>query len=225
MKNIIKIFLVFAAVIFLFAACGKEEETIDVSDVKDMIFWSEEPIILYYGEGKIIIDSDFGVAVYDLENSRLTDRITHDQMREWGMGGYGNYASADGETVYITDMRQIDGITTSMVAYDVESKTASPAKNITGDEIRESSWAWDGGRFQAETIDPYNPYDMEYKKHYEYFGKYFEQNCLIGYAIVTNENEFVFLTVPKSFMAYDTQIVISGSNDGEKVYRIFNDEE
>lgn len=50
MKNVIKILLVFAAVIFLFAACGQtEEEIIDVSDVKDMVFWSEEPIILYYG--------------------------------------------------------------------------------------------------------------------------------------------------------------------------------
>lgn len=87
MKNIIKIFLVFAAVIFLFAACGQtEEEIIDVSDVKDMVFWSEEPIILYYGEGKIIVDGNFGVVVYDLENSRLTDRITHDQMREWEYG-------------------------------------------------------------------------------------------------------------------------------------------
>lgn len=226
MKNIIKIFLVFAAVIFLFAACGQtEEEIIDVSDVKDMIFGSEMPNILYYSKEKAIIDGPFGVVVYDLENRRLTDRITFDKIHEWGMTGYFNFTSADGETVYITDMRQIDGVMTSMVAYDVESKTASPAKNITGDEIRESSWAWDGGRFQAETIDPYNPYDMEYKKYYEYFGKYFEQNCLIGYAIVTNENEFVFLTVPKSFMAYDTQIVISGSNGGEKVYRIFNDEE
>lgn len=222
MKNVTKIFLAILAVIFLFAACGKEEEPIDVSDVKDMIFGSEMPNILYYSKEKTIIDGPFGVAVYDLENRRLTDRITYDQMREWGMTGYFNFASADGGTVYITDMRQNDGVTTSMVAYDVESKTASPSRDITSDKIREESWDWDGGRFQTENIDPYNPYDRE--KYSEYLGKYSEQNCLIGGTAVSDENEFVFLTVPASFMAYDTQIVICGGDGSEKIYRIFNEE-
>lgn len=91
MKNITKVLLAVETAIILFAACGKEEKSIDVSDVKDMIFGSELPNILYYSKEKAIIDGSFGVAVYDLENSRLTDRITYYQMREWGMGGYGNY--------------------------------------------------------------------------------------------------------------------------------------
>lgn len=90
MKNIAKILLAIGAVIFLFTACGNgkaEEEPIDVSDIKDMVFWSEEPGILYYGEGKVIIDGDFGVVVYDLENRKLTDRVAYDKIREWGMFG------------------------------------------------------------------------------------------------------------------------------------------
>lgn len=221
MKNLAGIFTAAVMIIFLFAACGKTEEPIDVSDVKDMIFGSEVPNILYYSEEKAIIDGPFGVVVYDLENRRLTDRITFDQIHEWGMTGYHNFASADGGTVYITDMRQIDGVTTSMVAYDIESKTASPAKDITGDEIREESWDWDGGRFQTENIDPYNPYDRE--KYSEYFEKYSEQNCLIGCTAVSDENEFVFLIIP-SGMLYDTQIVVCGDDGSEKVYRIFNEE-
>ena len=110
MKNITKILLAVLAVIFLLTACGKTEKPIDVSDVKDMVFVSQEPLILYYGEGKIIIDGDFGVAVYDLENRKLTDRVTVEQMREWGMGGYGNFASADGKTLYFTDIRGNDFI-------------------------------------------------------------------------------------------------------------------
>lgn len=221
MKNITKILLTIGTVIFLFAACGKEEKNIDVSDVKDIVFGSEMPNLLYYSKEKAIIDGPFGVVMYDIENRRLTDRITFDQIHEWGMTGYHNFASADGNTVYITDMRQIDGVTTSYVAYDVESKTASPAKDITADEIREENW--DGRRFQAETIDPYNPYCSE--KYSEYFEKYSEQDCLIGGTVISNENEFVFLTAPTSFMAYDTQIVICGGDGGEKVYRIFNDGE
>lgn len=211
MKNIIKIFLVFAAVIFLFAACGKEEETIDVSDVKDMIFWSEEPIILYYGEGKIIIDSDFGVAVYDLENSRLTDRITHDQMREWGMGGYGNYSSADGKTLYFTDMRQIDGVMTSFVAYDVESKTVSDITKIP-----------EGG-FPYETFGE-NQKHYDPAKYEKIFQKYIDNNCFISSGVLLDSGEFVFLSM-RDGRLYELEAIVCDDNGGEKVYRIFNDEE
>lgn len=211
MKNIIKIFLVFAAVIFLFAACGKEEETIDVSDVKDMIFWSEEPIILYYGEGKIIIDSDFGVAVYDLENSRLTDRITHDQMREWGMGGYGNYSSADGKTLYFTDMRQIDGVMTSFVAYDVESKTVSDITKIP-----------EGG-FPYETFGE-NQKHYDPAKYEKIFQKYIDNNCFISSGVLLDSGEFVFLSM-RDGRFYELEVIVCDDNGGEKVYRIFNDEE
>ena len=223
MKNFAKILLAFAAAIFLFTACGKaEEEPIDVSDVKDMVFGSEVPAILYYGDGKIIIDgAGFGVVVYDLENSKLTDRISVDKIREYGMVGYYNFASADGKTIYFTDMQQSTGEVTAMVAYDVESKTASPVKEMSDDEFREESWNWDGGRFQTEHLDPYNPYNKNYEKYYEYWGKYFEESCLISYTVVPLENEFVFLIVP-SFMLYDIQIVVCDYDGGEKVYRVFD---
>ena len=224
MKNFAKILLAAVMTLSLFTACGKaEEEPIDVSDVKDMIFGSETPSILYYGEGKIIIDgAGFGVVVYDLENSKLTDRISSDEIREMGMTGYYNFASADGETIYFTDMQQSVGLVNAMVAYDVESKTASPVKEMSDDEFREDSWNWDGGRFQTEHLDPFNPSDRNYEKYYEYFGKYLEQSCLISYTVVPLENEFVFLIVP-SFMLYDTQIVVCDYNGGEKIYRVFDD--
>ncbi|MCM1022740.1 MAG: hypothetical protein NC395_01615 [Prevotella sp.] len=216
-KSALFLSAVIAAVSF-FAACGKAEEPIDVSDVKDMMFGSELPNILYYSEEKAIIDGSFGVVVYDIENSRLADRITFDKIREWGMTGYRNYVSADGKTIYITDMRQTDGVTASFVAYDAESKTASPAEAIPDEE------SGDGGEecFRAETADPYNPHDRGYKKYSEYFKKYSEQNCLIGYTVIPNENEFVFLAIP-SGMLYDTQIVVCDNNGGEKVYKIFQD--
>lgn len=211
MKNVIKILLAFAAVIFIFAACGKtEEETIDVSDVKDMVFWSEEPLILYYGEGKIIIDGNFGVVVYDIENRKLTDRITHDQMREWGMGGYGNYSSADGKTLYFTDMRQIDGVMTFFVSYDVESKTASDIEKIPEEGFLD-------GTFASKTKH-YDPAEYE-----QYFQKYIDDNCLIGGAALLDSGEFVFLSM-RDGRFYELEAVVI-DNDGEKVYRIFNDEE
>lgn len=210
MKSGAKIFLAVLAVIFLLTACGKEEKPIDVSDVKDMVFGSEEPHILYYGEGKIIIDGNFGVVVYDLESGRLTDRITHDQMREWGMGGYGNFASADGKTLYFTDMWQIDGVMTFFVAYDVESKTVSDIK-----EIPEEGFL--NGTFASKTKH-YDP--SEYEK---YFQKYIDGNCLIGSAVLLDSGEFVFLSM-RDGRFYELEAIVCDSNGGEKVYRIFNEE-
>ncbi|MDE6598900.1 MAG: hypothetical protein K2K34_02330, partial [Oscillospiraceae bacterium] len=104
MKNFAKLILAAVMTVSLFSACGKtEEEPIDVSDVKDMIFGSEIPYILYCSEEKIIIDgAGFGVVVYDFEKGRLTDRISFDKIRELGMTGYFNFASADGKTIYFT---------------------------------------------------------------------------------------------------------------------------
>lgn len=211
MKNAAKIFLTVLAVIFLLSACGKAEEPIDVSDVKDMVFWSEEPLILYYGEGKIIIDGDFGVAVYDLEKRRLTDRITIDQMREWGMAGYGNFASADGKTLYFTDMRQIDGVMTSFVSYDVESKAASAVKEMTEEGFPEETF---GAR--RKHYDP-----AEYEK---YFQKYIDGNCLIGGAVLLDSGEFIFLSM-RDGRFYELEAIVLDSDGGERVYRIFNDGE
>ncbi|MBD5146502.1 MAG: hypothetical protein HDT21_11440 [Ruminococcus sp.] len=214
MKNLAKLILAAVMTVSLFSACGKaEEEPIDVSDVKDMVFGSETPYILYCSEEKIIINGTFGVVVYDLENGKLTDRISLDKIRELGMVGYGNYASADGETIYFTDMLQNVGAVNSFVAYDVESKTASPVKEISDDEFREESWNWDGGRFQVKHYDP-----ADYEKYYE---KYIAEGCLIGDNSVPLENEFVFLIVP-SFMLYDTQIVVCGYDGSEKVYGVFD---
>lgn len=211
MKSFAKILMAAVTAIFLFAACGKtEEEPIDISDVKDMVFGSEEPLILYYGEGKAIIDGSFGVVVYDLENSRLTDRITLDQIREWGMAGYGNFASADGKTLYFTDMRQIDGLMTSFVSYDVESKTASDIEKISEEGFLD-------GTFASKTKH-YDPAEYE-----QYFQKYIYGNCLIGGAALLDSGEFVFLSM-RDGRFYELEAVVIDSG-GEKVYRIFNDEE
>ena len=211
MKNFTKIFLAFAAVIFLFTACGKaEEEPIDVSDVKDMVFWSEEPLILYYGEGKIIIDGDFGVIIYDLENSKLTDRISVDQIREWGMPAYGNYASADGGTLYFTDMRQIDGVTTSFVAYDIESKTVSAVMEMTKEGFPDETFG-----VKRKHYDP--------AKYEKYFEKYTGNNCLISSSrVLLDSGEFVFLIMPDGRF-YELEVIVLDDNGGEKVYRVFDD--
>lgn len=211
MKKFAKILLALGTAVFLFAACGKEEKPIDISDIKDMVFVSEEPRILYYGDDNIIIHGTFGVAVYDLENRKLADRITCDQMREWGMAGYGNYSSADGKTLHFTDMRQIDGVMTSYVSYDVESKTASAVKEIPEEGFPEETF---GAR--QKHYDP-----AEYEK---YFQKYVDNNCYVSSGgVLLDSGEFIFLSMENA-QFYELEVIVCG-NGGEKVYRIFDDED
>ncbi len=182
-----------------------------------MVFGSEIPYIIYCSEEKIIINGTFGVVVYDLENSKLTDRISIDKIRELGMVGYDNYASADGKTIYFTDMLQSVGEVNAVVAYDVESKTASPVRDLSNDEFPDGVWDWDGGRFQAGSCDPYNSFSKDYEKYHEYF----DQNCLIGANTVTLENEFVFLSMQDA-QFYELEVIVCDYNGGEKVYRVFD---
>lgn len=126
------------------------------------------------------------------------------------MTGYHNFASADGGTVYITDMRQIDGVTTSMVAYDVESKTASDIKEMTEEGFPEETFG-----VNRKHYDP-----AEYEK---YFQKYTENNCLIGDSVFLDSGEFVFLSM-RDGRFYELDAIVCDSDGGEKVYRIFNEE-
>lgn len=211
MKKLAMLILAAVMTVSLFSACGKaEEEPIDVSDVKDMVFGSEEPIILYYGEEKIIIDGDFGVIRYDLENSKLTDRISADQIREWGMPAYGNYASADGGTLYFTDMRQIDGVTTSFVAYDIESKTVSDIMEMTEEGLPDETFG-----VKQKHYDP--------AKYEKYFEKYKGNNCLISSSVLLDSGEFVFLIMPDG-QFYELEVIVYDDNGDEKVYKVFNDD-
>lgn len=211
MKKFAKILLAFAAVIFLFTACGKaEKELIDVSDVKDMVFWSEEPLILYYGKEKIIIDGDFGVIIYDLENGKLTDRITKDKIREWGMVGYGNYSSADGKTLYFTDMLQSVGAVNSFITYDVESKTVSEVTEMTEEGFPDETF--------GAKLKHYDP-----AKYEKIFQKYIDDNCFISSSKVLLENgDFVFLSM-QGGQFYELEVIICDNNGGEKAYRVFDD--
>lgn len=219
MKKVTKMLFVIAAVIFLFAACGKaEEEPIDVSDVKDIVFGSEIPSILYCSEEKIIIDGTFGVVVYDLENGKLTDRITYDEIHELGMPAYGNFASADGETLYFTDMLQSVGAINSFIKYDIKSKSASEAKEVTEEEFPDGFIGWLNDINEKNSQGKkYNP--AEYEKHFQ---KYKDEGCLIGENSVLLENgEFVFLSI-RDGMFYELEIIVCDDNGGEKVYRVFD---
>lgn len=221
MKNFAKILLAFATAIFLFTACGKaEEEPIDVSDVKDMVFGSEEPYILYCSEEKIIINGTFGVVVYDFENGKLTDRITYDEIRGLGMPAYGNFASADGETLYFTDMQQSVGAVNSFITYDIKSKTASNAKEVTKEEFPDGFVAW---------LNDFKENNSQGKKYspagYEkYFQKYKDKNCLIGGNSVLLENgEFVFLSMQDGKF-YELEVIVRDDNGGEKIYKVFDND-
>ena len=201
MRKCAKIFLaaLFAAVFF--TACGKEKDAVDLSDIPNMNIGAEMPFILYCSEEKIIMDGTFGIIVYDLENSKITDRISVGKIHEMDMYGFANYASADGSTIFLTDMDPTGGKVNNVVAYDVESKTASPEEPYESIE-----------QFDLFKEKPYDP--AEYKK-------YFANGYIIGVDPVPLENEFVYLRSSDWDMK-NLEIAVCNYSGGEKIHRVFD---
>lgn len=201
MRSFAKIFSAVLLTAVLFTACGKAEEAVDLSDIPDMNIGAEMPFILYCSEEKIIMDGTFGIIVYDFENGKITDRISADEIHEMNMVGFANFASADGNTIFLTDMIQISGEVNNVVAYDIESRTASPAEPYgSGEQL---------DRFKTKPYDP-----AEYKK-------YFAEGYIIGVDPVPLENEFVYLRSSDWDMK-NLEIAVCDYGGGEKIYRVFD---
>lgn len=201
MKLFAKIFSAVLLTAVLFTACGGAEEAVDLSDIPDMNIGAEMPFILYCSEEKIIIDGSCGIIVYDLENGKITDRISAEEIHEMNMAGFANFVSADGNTIILTDMRQNSGEINNFVAYDVESRTASPAEPYgSGEQL---------DRFTEKRYDP-----AEYEK-------YFAEGYIIGVDPVPLENEFVYLRSPDWDMK-NLEIAVCGYDGSEKIYRVFD---
>lgn len=108
-------------------------------------------------------------------------------------------------------MRQIDGVMTSFVAYDVESKAVSDITKIP-----------EGG-FPYETFGE-NQKHYDPAKYEKIFQKYIDNNCFISSGVLLDSGEFVFLSM-RDGRFYELEVIVCDDNGGEKVYRIFNDEE
>ncbi len=72
-----------------------------LGDIEKMNIGAEMPKILYCENGKLILQGTFGLLVYNLEDKRVTDRLSYAILNKIGIDILDCTVSADGERVYI----------------------------------------------------------------------------------------------------------------------------
>lgn len=76
----------------------------DLLDLDNSPGYSEIPDVIYADNSKAIISGGCGIVVYDLNQRKVTIRVSNQHLRELGMGLPFGIASADGKQVYIRDV-------------------------------------------------------------------------------------------------------------------------
>lgn len=177
-----------------------EELSVDLSDIAHMNIGSEMPRLLYANSDIAVIQGTFGVIVYNMKDSIVTNRISYELMKSYDISMMLASVSQDGKTIYIgNDDMSNEFIYTHQ--YDISSKVI---KKIT-----------------QQPSGIFIPTNIESPGYNEQYDKYFDLQYLTSNIIVELDNSFIYLR-SLDWNMKNLQIVICQYEDGEsKVLDVF----
>lgn len=199
-------FLLFSIIIWallILAGCYKSEElSVDLSDISHMNIGSEMPRLLYADDNIAVIQGTFGVIVYNIKNSLITDRISYEHMKSYDISMMLASVSQDGTTIYIgNDDMSFSNEILYTHQYDISSRSIKETK--------------------VQPSDVFIPNTIETPGYNKQYDKYFDLQYLISDRIVELNNSFIYLR-SLDWTVKNLQIVICQYNDGEsKVFDVF----
>src|SRR5690554_2989050 len=74
---------------------------VDLSDIEQMNIGAEIPMLLYVDNSIAVIQGTFGVIVYDIHDTIVTNRISYEDIKPYGISMMLASVSQDGATIYI----------------------------------------------------------------------------------------------------------------------------
>ena len=78
-----------------------EELAVDMSDIEQMNIGAEMPRLLYADNNIAVMQGTFGVVVYNMQDSIVTNRISYEQIKSYGISMMLASVSQDGTTIFI----------------------------------------------------------------------------------------------------------------------------
>lgn len=72
----------------------------DLSNITAMGYGTQMPLVLYANDDYTVISDTFGAIVYDFNKKKITDRISYEQGRKWGISMPSFSVSEDGKTIF-----------------------------------------------------------------------------------------------------------------------------
>lgn len=173
---------------------------VDLSDIEQMNIGAEMPWLLYGDNNIAVIQGTFGIVLFNIQDSIVTNRISYEDIKPHGITMMMAAVSQDGGTIYI---RNEDMYNESIFTHQYHINTGKIKKTTQQPT----------NLFKSVTIDVQG-YNEEYDK-------YFDLQYLIGYMIVELDDSFIYLR-SKDWNMKNLQILICQYGSGEsKVFNIF----
>lgn len=196
-------FSIIILALLILAGCYKSEElSVDLSDISHMNIGSEMPRLLYADDNIAVIQGTFGVIVYNMKKSLITDRISYEHLKSYDISMMRATVTQDGTTIYIgNDDMSFSNDNLYTHQYDISSRTIKEMKKKPSN------------MFIPKTIET-----PGYNKQYD---KYFDLQYLTSDRIVELNNSFIYLR-SLDWNVKNLQMVICQYNNGEsKVFDVF----
>ncbi|CAG9623387.1 hypothetical protein [Sutcliffiella rhizosphaerae] len=176
--------------------------SVDLSDIEDMNIGAEMPRLLYANDNIAVIQGTFGVIVYNMQNSMVTNRISYEDMKSYDITMMVAAVSQDGTTIYI-------GNDDMSFSKDIPF---THQINIGSRVIKETT---------EQPSDMFIPTTIEQPGYNEEYDKYFNLQYLMSDKIVKLDNSFLYLR-SIDWNIKNLQIVICQYETGEsKAFDIF----
>jgi len=173
---------------------------VDMSDVEQMNIGAEIPRLLYADHNMAVMQGTFGVVVYNMQDSMVTNRISYEQVKSYGISMMLASVSQDGTTIYVGNE-------------DMSNEFIYTHQyNISSRIIKKTT---------QQPTGMFSPTNIESPGYNEQYDKYFDLHYLMGNTIVELDNSFIYLR-SLDWNMKNLQIVICEYEDGEsKVFDVF----
>ncbi len=183
-----------------------DNNVVDLSDIGQMNIGAEMPRLLYGDKKILVIQGTFGLIVYDINDSLVTNRLSYDDVSPLGISMLYAAASQNGTKIFIGNDEPPGSGSASRYAYqyDVKTGTISKISRQPGDLYR------------PVVISP----SPGYNEHYD---KYFDFNYLIGETIIDYGESFLYLRAKTDWSMKSLQCVICQyKDDTSEIHDIFS---
>ncbi|MCG3088242.1 hypothetical protein [Sporosarcina cyprini] len=175
-----------------------EELAVYLSDIEQMNIGAEMPQLLYADNKIVVMQGTFGVVVYNMQDSVVTNRISYEQIKSYGISMMVASVSQDGTTIFIGN----DDISMS-------SNEFTHQYDISTRLIKKTT---------QQPSNLYRPKSIELPGYHE---QYDDLQYGTSHNIVELDNSFIYLRSSYWEMKH-LQIVNCPYEDGEnKVFDVF----
>jgi len=203
-KRIIVVLILITVSIFIYYKVvinDTSDLTVDLSDIEQMNIGSEMPQLLYADKNSAVMQGTFGLVVFNINDSVVTNRISYKQLKSYDISMLYAAVSQDGTTIYIgnDDLNSGRNFTHK---YNIKSRAMK--------------------KILQQPIDVFTSIQIKTPGYNEEYDEYFDFQYLINNTIVELDNSFIYLRATSDWRMKSLQLVICQYADGaSEIYNVF----